>query len=375
MMKAITNWVPVISIPPQAMNNRRRRPPGWLALLLVISCCTVLGSSSPAHSQPRQARPAPSDAKEEANCQRVSEIVTANAAPVQEALERLARQRYGRPFSEVSPEQLMALAMAANVEGRPMTAAQERMEERCAAWQRQVRARESAGGGLRSLFSAQGFLDRWGRERVGGVGCDCPGFRLGGEDEEQRCPTRAVCPGQEGGPRLPDPERGCSSLGASAWIRQQLPDFYRILGMPPQTEEVRDAAAARDRGSPPSPCGTLPVPGAPPLTPASLATAAARPSPSGATAPAAIASAAACFASPTPAACQEALVRDDALVVAARRAGRDSCLGYALAARTLWALGADPRFTDPLIRFPEATRLRNEALIALRYLRVDCRGL
>ncbi|MDM7954242.1 MAG: hypothetical protein QUV07_13650 [Cyanobium sp. CZS 25K] len=145
--------------------------------------------------------------------------------------------------------------------------------------------------------------------------------------------------------------------------------------MPSQTEEVRDVAAARDRGSPPSPCGPLPVPGAPPLTPASLATAAARPAPFGATAPGAIAAAAACFASPTPAACQEALERGDALVVAARRAGRDRCLGYALAARTIWALGADPRFTDLLIRFPDASRLRNEARIALRYLRVDCRGL
>ncbi|MCP9902045.1 hypothetical protein KBZ12_15615 [Cyanobium sp. Cruz CV13-4-11] len=79
--------------------------------------------------------------------------------------------------------------------------------------------------------------------------------------------------------------------------------------------------------------------------------------------------------SPTAATCQEALVRGDGLVLAAHRAGRDRCLGYALSARTLWALGADPRFTDLLIRFPEATRLRNEARIALRYLRVDCRGL
>ncbi len=78
---------------------------------------------------------------------------------------------------------------------------------------------------------------------------------------------------------------------------------------------------------------------------------------------------------PTAAACQQALVRGDALVVSARRAGRDRCVGDALSARTLWALGADPRFTDLLIRFPDATRLRNEARIALRYLRVDCRGL
>jgi len=54
---------------------------------------------------------------------------------------------------------------------------------------------------------------------------------------------------------------------------------------------------------------------------------------------------------------------------------RDRGLGYALSARILWALGADPRFTDLLIRFPDASRLRDEARIALRYLRVDCRGL
>jgi hypothetical protein len=65
-----------------------------------------------------------------------------------------------------------------------------------------------------------------------------------------------------------------------------------------------------------------------------------------------IAAAAACFASPTPAACQEDLVRGDALLVAARRAGRERCLDDALAARTPWALGADPSFTDLLIHFP-----------------------
>lgn len=348
------------------MRNRRRQPPGWVALLLVVSCLAALGSSSPAHSQPREGRAALSEAEEEANCQRVSQTVTANSAPVQEALERLARQRYGRSLSELSPEQLMALAMAATVEGRPMTAAQQRMEERCAAWKQRVMAKESAAGGLRSLFGAQGFLDRWGRERLAGLGCDCPGFRPAGEDVEQRCQTRVVCPGQQGGPRLPDPERGCRSIGASAWIRQQLPDFYRILGLSLQKEEVRDVIAARDQADPPSGCGPLPAPSA--SAPTAVA-------PSGSTAPAAIAAAAACFASPTPATCQEALVRGDGLVLAAHRAGRDRCLGYALSARTLWALGADPRFTDLLIRFPEATRLRNEARIALRFLRVDCRGL
>jgi hypothetical protein len=90
---------------------------------------------------------------------------------------------------------------------------------------------------------------------------------------------------------------------------------------------------------------------------------------------AALAPVAACFASPTAATCQDALEQGDGLVAAARRSGREKCLGYALTARTLWELGADPRFTDLLIRFPEASRLRNEARIALRYLRGDFRGL
>jgi hypothetical protein len=357
------------------MNTRRRQQPGWVVLLLAFSWFAALGWPGPSHSQPREGRAALSEAEEEANCQRVSQIVTANSAPVQEALEWLARQRYGRGFFELSPEQVMALAMAAKVEGRPMTAAQQQMEERCAAHQQRGMAKESAAGGLRSLFGAQGFLDRWGRERLAGLGCDCPGFRPAGEDVEQRCQTRAVCPGQQGGPRVPDPERGCRSIGASAWIRQQLPDFYRILGLSPQKEEVRDVIAARDQVDTPSACGPLPAPSASLPTVVTFTGSSARPSPPGSTAPAAIAAAAACFASPTAAACQEALVRGDGLVVAAHRAGRDRCLGYALSARTLWALGADPRFTDLLIRFPEATRLRNEARIALRYLRVDCRGL
>ncbi len=192
---------------------------------------------------------------------------------------------------------------------------------------------------------------------------------------EQRCATRPVCPGQQGGPRVPDPERGCRSIGGSAWIRQQLPEFYAILGISPQKEEVRDAIAARDRGSPPSACAPLPAPNASLPSLASLSGPAARPFSYGAKAPEAIAAGAACFASPTAAVCQEALVRGDALTASAHRAGRDRCLGYALTARTLWALGADPRFTDLLIRYSEATRLSNEARIALRYLRVDCRGL
>ena len=365
----------VVSIQPQAMNKRRRQHPGWVFLHLVATFFTALGTSSPALSQARQGRAALSEAEEEANCQRVSQIVIANSAPVQEALERLARQRYGRAFFELSPEQLMALAMAANVEGRPMTAAQQQMEERCAAHQKRGMAKASAAAGLRSLFVAQGYLDRWGRERLAGSGCDCPGFRLAGEDVDQGCETRVVCPGQQGGPQVPDPERGCRSIGASAWIRQQLPDFYMALGMSPQKEEVRDVMAARGQLDTPSACSPLPAPSASPPTVVALSGSSARPSPPGPTAQAAIAAATACFASPTAATCQEALVRGDGLVLAAHRAGRDRCLGYALSARTLWALGADPRFTDLLIRFPEATRLRNEARIALRYLRVDCRGL
>lgn len=357
------------------MNKRSRQRPGLVVLPLVVFWCVVLGSSSPSHSLPSEGRATLSEEEEEANCQRVSQIVTANSAPVLEALESLARQRYGRSFAELTPEEAMTLAMTARVEGRPMTAAQRRMEERCAAWQQRVIAKESAAGGLRSLFSAQALLDRWGRERLAGLGCDCPGFRPAAEDQEQRCATRPVCPGQQGAARLPDPERGCPTIGASAWIRQQLPEFYALLGISPQKEEVRDVIAARDRGSPPSTCGPFPEPNASRRSLATLRGPAARPFPSGGTAPVAIAAGAACFASPTATACQEALVRSDALVASAQRAGRDRCLGYALTARTLWALGADPRFTDLLIRFPEATRLRNEARIALRYLRVDCRGL
>ncbi|WP_254944568.1 gluconate 2-dehydrogenase subunit 3 family protein [Cyanobium sp. AMD-g] len=339
-----------------------------MVLPLVASWFVALGTPSPSHSLPSEGRATLSEAEEEANCRRVSQIVTAHSAPVLAALESLARQRYGRSFSELTPEQAMTLAMAARVEGRPMSAAQRRMEERCAAWQQRVMAKESAAGGQRSLFSAQALLDRWGRERLAGLGCDCPGFRPSAEDQEQRCATRPVCPGQQGGARVPDPERGCPAIGASAWIRQQLPEFYALLGLSPRKEEVRDVIAARDRMGTPSACGPLPEPNASWPGLASL-------SDPGAMAPVAIAAGAACFASPTAAACQEALVRGDALVASAHRAGRDRCLGYALTARTLWALGADPRFTDLLIRFPEATRLRNEARIALRYLRVDCRGL
>ncbi|MGB5134904.1 MAG: hypothetical protein WBN89_06990 [Prochlorococcaceae cyanobacterium] len=211
-------------------------------------------------------RAVPLDAEEQANCDRVSRIVEANSAPVQEALERLARQRFGRGLSELSPEQLMQLSLAANVEGRQMTAAQQQMQDRCAAYQQRQMAKDSAAGGFRSLFSAQTFLDRWGQERVAGLGCSCADFRPAGEEVDHRCPSRPICPGQQGGLRIPDPERGCRSIGAAAWIRQQLPGFYDLLQFPMESEQVRDVMAARNRPLPsrpadqPRPSGLIVVP-------------------------------------------------------------------------------------------------------------------
>ena len=341
---------------------------GLLALLLLAPPLGGTWWATPARS-------APSDAEEEANCARVSQVTAENAAPVLQVLERLARERYGRGFSELTPEQVVQLSQGANVEGGQMTAAQEQMAERCAAYQQRKIAKDSATGGFRSLYSAAGLLDRWGRERVAGLGCSCPGFQPAGEDVDHGCPSRPVCPGQHGGPRIPDPQRGCASLGASLWIRQQLIEFYRILGVPPQAEEVRNVRASLNWPAAPSVCASLPAPAAPPITVASLSSASAPPAKPGAASAAAIASAAACFATPSVPACQKALADGDALVVAAKRAGNERCLGYGLTAHTLWALGADPGFTDLLLRFPEASRLRNEARTALRYLRMDCRGV
>ncbi len=64
------------------MNNRRRYRPGPLCFLLVVSWFALLGWPGPSLSQPAGGRSGPSDAEEAANGQRVSEIVTANSAPV-----------------------------------------------------------------------------------------------------------------------------------------------------------------------------------------------------------------------------------------------------------------------------------------------------
>ena len=314
------------------------------------------------------ARALPLDPEEQANCERVSQITNDNAAPVMEALERLARERYGRSFAELTADQVVALSRLVNVEGRQMTATQQRIQDRCEAAQQRMIAKESTAGGFRSLFGAQSYLDRWGQERLAGLGCSCPGFQVAGEEVDHSCPTIPSCPGQRGGPRIPDRERGCRSIGAAAWIRGQLPEFYRVLDYPLDSEEVRDVRASLARPVLFSGCAPLPQPLAP-MPPSATGR------PAGSAFTAAIGPATACFASPAVATCQEALVRGDQLVAAAQRAGREKCLGYALTARTLWGLGADPRFTDLLVSYPEASRLRNEARIALRYLRMDCRGL
>ena len=183
------------------------------------------------------------------------------------------------------------------------------------------------------------------------------------------------CPGQRGGPRLPDLPRGCRSLGAAAWIDRQLPRLYAILGQPPPGEASRRSIADSTQEEFAAACGPLPQPTTPPLNASGSARGAAPSSASGPVAPAAIAVAAACYANPSASSCASALEQGDRLVRAAQRASRDRCLGYALVARSLWALGADPAFTDLLISYPAASRLRNEAGIALRYLRSDCRGV
>ena len=350
------------------MRRHRHRTPSRLLVVLLLQPLAAAWSADSAHA-------APSDAVEEANCEQVSRIKSENSAPVMEALERLARERYGRGFSDLTPEQVVQLSLTANLEERQMMPAQQRLEERCSAYQQRKMARDSAAGGLRSLFTAQGYLDRWGHEQLAGLGCSCPGFQLAGEDVDHGCPSQPVCPGQQGGPRIPDPARGCRGIGAAAWIRQQLPEFYRILGVPADSEQVRDVKASLDQRDSPAACARLPMPTVPQLSLASLSSPSAPATSAGSALAAAIGPAAACFATPTAPLCQEALLRGDALVLKAKRAGRERCLGYGLTARTLWALGADPGFTDLLIHFPEASRLRNEARIALRYLRVDCRGL
>jgi hypothetical protein len=66
--------------------------PLWLMLLAGLMV-TLSGASVPARSQL-------SDVEEEANCRRVSTLVDDNSAPVKDALERLARERFGRSLSD-----------------------------------------------------------------------------------------------------------------------------------------------------------------------------------------------------------------------------------------------------------------------------------
>lgn len=148
-------------------------------------------------------------AAEEANCARVSQLVEANAEPAMLELERLARQRFGRGFSELTPEQLIQITRLSKVEGRQATAEQERLAARCDAYRQRQQARQSAAAGFSSLAMGASFLERWGREQVGGLGCSCPDFQLGGEDHAHGCPSSPLCPGQRGGPRIPDLLRGC----------------------------------------------------------------------------------------------------------------------------------------------------------------------
>ena len=131
------------------------------------------------HAGPLPARAQPDDADEEANCARVSQMVEANSAPAFQQLERLAQQRFGKSFSELTVDQIIVISSQSKVTGRQPTAEQQRLAQRCDAYGKRKEARESAGAGLASLDGSVYYLVRWGREQVLGLGCSCPAFQLG----------------------------------------------------------------------------------------------------------------------------------------------------------------------------------------------------
>ena len=83
--------------------------PGLVALLLLAQ--SIVGGLT------ALVRGGAWDAEEQANCDRVSQSVDANAAPLLEGLERQARQRFGRSFAELSPEEVVQLSMSIQVQG------------------------------------------------------------------------------------------------------------------------------------------------------------------------------------------------------------------------------------------------------------------
>lgn len=159
----------------------------------------------------------------------------------------------------------MQLSLGANLEVRQLTASQQKMQDRCAASQQRQMAKDPAAGGLRSLSTAQGYLDRWGREKIACLGCMCADFRPAGEDVDHRCPSHPICPGQQGGPRIPDLQGGCHSIGAAAWILQPSTNCCSFqwslnkseMGWPPSTGRCHAADAANGLN--------LPCPISPPL--------------------------------------------------------------------------------------------------------------
>ncbi|MFY8148075.1 MAG: hypothetical protein ACOVNL_02520 [Prochlorococcaceae cyanobacterium] len=147
--------------------------------------------------------------------------------------------------------------------------------------------------------------------------------------------------------------------------------MVRALALPEFLETVRGVKKARETlPSLPEPCRestpSMPDLDFPRLAPKAVAG-------SGAALAVGIGPAARCYAQPEPGICRQAADQAGALVAAAARAGNRTCLAYAMVAQSVWTLAANPHYTYLLTDYPEASRLRNDARIALGYLRMNCR--
>lgn len=316
---------------------------------------------------------------EEANCRQVEAVTVQKSSGILDQMTAMAEQLFGRPISELSEQQMMQVALAISRQKPgavkdPFTAADEQRRRRCDAYQAWRGGHLSVLGAVDSVKMAAGtFLWIWGNESLRGDGCSCPGYQLGSEDSTNGCEQPVVCNGRGDRMPIPDVPRGCRTLLASRWLLGQQPALLRSLAVPADLRRPGPSIPGMESsGAGPLPASCLGL--APPAADLDFAQVAASvTSGPGAALKAADAASGRCYRNPEPQVCQQAADLTTTLTQAAARAGDRTCLVYAQIARSLWTLAGNPEYTYLLTTFPEASRLRNEARIALRYVRTNCR--
>ena len=313
--------------------------------------------------------------EEERNCGSVSSVAQATSASLINRLDGLARQYYGIEYFLLTPDQMVEVAKrfgSNHYQGLPtgISETSEKNRKRCDQYRSWQAMYKKSFAPLESLRATGGFFfQQWGFEDIKGIASICPGYTVGAEDSDNGCNSRTTSS------PLRDISKGCRTQAAGKWILDQIPALLTALQTPDSLAKEFGMSpilinSHMDMSSMCLKLVTFPLANLsfPEFTVKKSAGSQSLQS-------SALKASVDCYNTPTASTCGLAARQTNLLGVGAANTGERTCYTYSQIARIIWSVASQSDYSYTLTTYPEASRLRNEARIALRYMRVNCKRI